>query len=389
MSKLNILYEDNHIIVVVKPYNVLSQGDATGDRSIMDDIKDYIKVKYHKPGNVYLGLVHRLDRPVGGIMVFARSSKAASRLSKAFNEHSIIKKYMAIVHGKVSEKEELVDYIEKDKNGFDCVFTLGGDGTQKSARDFSLKGINVIGIPKTRDNDVACTEITCGYNTAVSVATEALDRLHSTAESHHRIMTLEVMGRYAGWIALESAIAGGADAAIIPEIPYDIEKIVEKINRRKAEGKKFSIIVVSEGAKPKGGELTVKRTLHDGAGLDNIRLGGIGEKLSRDLEELTGMVSRNTVLGYVQRGGTPTAFDRVLSTKYGSKAMELAIEGKFNVLVTLQNGRLGYVTLEEVVGNNKEIGARSGGTESTNIKRVTMDDDLVRVARDLDICLGD
>ena len=202
-------------------------------------------------------------------------------------------------------------------------------------------------------------------------------------------MTLEVMGRYAGWIALESAIAGGADAAIIPEIPYDIEKIVEKINRRKEEGKKFSIIVVSEGARPKDGEMTIKQTLHDGAGLDNIRLGGIGEKLARDLEELTGMVSRNTVLGYVQRGGTPTAFDRVLSTKYGSKAMELALAGKFNVLVTLQNGKLGYVTLEEVVGNNKEIGARSGGTESTNIKRVTMDDDLVRVARDLDICLGD
>ena len=262
-------------------------------------------------------------------------------------------------------------------------------GTQKSARDFSLRGLNVIGVPKTIDNDVAHSEITFGYNTAVSVATEALDRLHSTAESHHRIMTLEVMGRYAGWIALESAIAGGADAAIIPEIPYDIEKIVEKINRRKEEGKKFSIIVVSEGARPKDGELTVKRTLHEGAGLDNIRLGGIGEKLSRDLEELTGMVSRNTVLGYVQRGGTPTAFDRVLSTKYGSKAMELALAGKFNVLVTLQNGKLGYVTLEEVVGNNKEIGARSGGTESTNIKRVTMDDDLVRVARDLDICLGD
>lgn len=292
--------------------------------------------------------------------------------------------------GSIEYKDLSEQAIENIKEfGFDCIFTLGGDGTQKSARDFSTKGVNIIGVPKTIDNDVACTEITFGYNTAVSVAMEALDRLHTTGETHHRIMVLEVMGRYAGWIALESAIAGGADAAIIPEIPYDIEKIVEKINRRKAEGKKFSIIVVSEGAKPKGGELTVKRTLHDGAGLDNIRLGGIGEKLSRDLEELTGMVSRNTVLGYVQRGGTPTAFDRVLSTKYGSKAMELAIEGKFNVLVTLQNGRLGYVTLEEVVGNNKEIGARSGGTESTNIKRVTMDDDLVRVARDLDICLGD
>ena len=138
MSKLNILYEDNHIIVVVKPYNVLSQGDATGDRSIMDDIKDYIKVKYHKPGNVYLGLVHRLDRPVGGIMVFARSSKAASRLSKAFNEHSIIKKYMAIVHGKVSEKEELVDYIEKDKNGNSFISKNG----KKAILDYELLQYN-------------------------------------------------------------------------------------------------------------------------------------------------------------------------------------------------------------------------------------------------------
>ena len=135
--------------------------------------------------------------------------------------------------------------------------------------------------------------------------------------------------------------------------------------------------------------MVIKKTLDEGKGLDNIRLGGIGEKLAHDLEELTGMVSRNTVLGYVQRGGTPTAFDRVLSTKYGSKAMELALEGKFNVLVTLKNGRLGYVTLEEVVGKNKEIGAKSGGTSSTSIKRVRMDDDLVKVARDLDICLGD
>jgi len=156
--------------------------------------------------------------------------------------------------------------------GFDCIFTLGGDGTQKSARDFALKGINVIGIPKTIDNDVAHSEITFGYNTAVTVATDALDRLHSTAESHHRIMVLEVMGRYAGWIALESAIAGGADVALIPEIPYDINKVVEKINRRKEAGKSFSIVVVSEGAKPLDGEMTVKQVLDGGKGLDNIRL---------------------------------------------------------------------------------------------------------------------
>lgn len=197
------------------------------------------------------------------------------------------------------------------------------------------------------------------------------------------------MGRYTGWIALESAIAGGADVALIPEIPYDINKIVEKINNRKKEGKKFTIIVVSEGAKPKDGEMVIRKTLDEGIGLDNIRLGGIGDKLAEDLEKRTGMISRNTVLGYVQRGGTPTSFDRVLSSKYGSKAMELALEGKFNVLVTLQKGKLGYITLEEVVGKNKKIGARSGGTKETSIKLVTREEDLMKVAKNLNICLGE
>ena len=274
-------------------------------------------------------------------------------------------------------------------DGFDCIFTLGGDGTQKSSRDFSLKGVNCIGVPKTIDNDVAHTDMTFGYNTAVSVATEALDRLHTTAEAHHRIMVLEVMGRYAGWLALESAIAGGADVALIPEIPYDINKVVDKINERRARGKNFTIVVTSEGAMPKDGTLTVRKTLNDGAGLDNIRLGGVGEKLANELEELTGMGARNTTLGYVQRGGTPSAFDRILSTKYGTKAMELAMEGVFNVLVTYKKGEMGYVTLEDVVGNNKVVGAASGNTKESNIRKITMDDDLIRVARDLGICLGD
>ena len=273
--------------------------------------------------------------------------------------------------------------------GFDCIFTLGGDGTQKSSRDFSLKGVNCIGVPKTIDNDVAHTDMTFGYNTAVSVATEALDRLHTTAEAHHRIMVLEVMGRYAGWLALESAIAGGADVALIPEIPYDINKVVDKINERRARGKEFTIVVTSEGAMPKDGTITVKKTLNDGQGLDNIRLGGVGEKIANDLEELTGMVARNTVLGYVQRGGTPSAFDRILSTKYGTKAMELAMDGIFNVLVTYKDGKMGYISLEEVVGNNKVIGAASGNTKESNIRKIKMDDDLIRVARDLGMCLGD
>ena len=297
---------------------------------------------------------------------------------------------------KVEENGETVykDLSEKcvqniNEDGFDCLFTLGGDSTQKSARDFSVRGINVIGVPKTIDNDVACTDITFGYNTAVTVATDAIDRLHTTAETHNRIMILEVMGRYAGWIALESAIAGGADVALIPEIPYDINKVVEAINKRKEMGKNFSVIVVAEGAVPQGGSLSIKNTRDGGKGVINVQLGGAGEKVAKDLQELTGITTRNTTLGYMQRGGTPTSYDRVLSTKYGAKAMELAMEGKFGVLTVLKDGKLNYVTLEEVVGNNKEIGAVQGGTAVSNVRLVTMDHDLVKTARDIGICLGD
>ena len=289
------------------------------------------------------------------------------------------------------EYKDLSDVcVQNIKNaGFDCLFTLGGDGTQKSSRDFSLKGVNCIGVPKTIDNDVAHTDMTFGYNTAVSVAVDALDRLHTTAEAHHRVMILEVMGRYAGWLALESAIAGGADVALIPEIPYDINKVVDKINERRARGKNFTIIVTSEGAMPKDGTITVKKELNDGAGLDNIRLGGVGDKIANEVEALTGMSARTTVLGYVQRGGSPSAFDRILSTKYGTKAMELATEGIFNVLVNYKNGKMGYVSLEDVVGNNKVVGAASGNTKESNIRKISMDDDLIHVARSLGMCLGD
>ena len=280
-----------------------------------------------------------------------------------------------------------VENVKKDE--FDCIFTLGGDGTQKSARDLFLKGINVIGVPKTIDNDVACTDITFGYNTAVSVAMEALDRLHSTGETHHRIMVLEVMGRYAGWIALESAIAGGGDVALIPEIPYDLNKVAEKIRDRINIGKRFSLVVVAEGAKPLNGEITVQNIRNNGEGVDNTKLGGVGERVAKELEKLTGLEARNTTLGYMQRGGTPTAYDRVLSTKYGAKAMELALEGKFGVLAVLKNGKLDSVPLEDVVGENKEIGAVSGNTTTSNIRKVTMDHDLVKTARNIGICLGD
>ena len=334
--------------------------------------------------NEYVRLSTANDGTGSGILPKGGSIIGSSTNANVFN-YKVVKE-----NGEVEYKDlsnVCVENIKKDE--FDCVFTLGGDGTQKSARDFSLKGINIIGVPKTIDNDVACTEITFGYNTAVSVATDALDRLHTTGETHHRIMVLEVMGRYAGWIALESAIAGGADVALIPEIPYDINKAVEKINQRKALGKEFSIVVVAEGAAPKGGDITIINTRDNGTGVDNTKLGGIGQVVAKELEKLTGLEARNTTLGYMQRGGTPTSFDRVLSTKYGSKAMELALEGKFGVLTVIKNGKLDCVSLEDVVGNNTKIGAVSGNTAESNLRRVTMDDDLVKTARNIGICLGD
>ncbi len=356
------------IVKTARTYGVECYGFIEGYKGLL--FNNYVKLDLQ--GNAS-GLLTK-----GGTII------GTSNATNVFN-------YKVVNEDGTVEYKDLSDVCVENikKAGFDCIFTLGGDGTQKSSRDFSLKGVNCIGVPKTIDNDVASTDMTFGYNTAVSVATEALDRLHTTAEAHHRIMVLEVMGRYAGWLALESAIAGGADVALIPEIPYDINKVVEKINERRARGKEFTIVVTSEGAMPKDGTITVKKTLNDGAGLDNIRLGGVGEKLAAELEELTGMAARNTTLGYVQRGGTPSAFDRVLSTKYGCKAMELAMEGIFNVLVTYKNGKMGHVSLEEVVGNNKVVGAASGNTKESNIRKVQMDDDLIQIARDLGMCLGD
>lgn len=327
----------------------------------------------------------RLDsaNSASGILHKGGSIIGSSTNSNIFN-------YKVEENGQVVYKDlsdVCVENVKKD--GFDCIFTLGGDGTQKSARDFSLKGLNIIGIPKTIDNDVACTEITFGYNTAVSVATEAIDRLHSTGETHHRIMVLEVMGRYAGWIALESAIAGGADVCLIPEVPYDIHIAAQKIEERKKQGKYFSVVVVAEGAAPKGGTVTVESVRDNGVGVDNTKLGGVGDRVAKELEALTGLEARNTTLGYMQRGGTPTAFDRVLSTKYGAKAMELAMEDKFGVLTVIKNGKLDYVSLEDVIGNNKKIGAVSGNTAESNIRRVSKDHDLFKTAKNIGISFGE
>ncbi|MDY5912812.1 MAG: 6-phosphofructokinase [Inconstantimicrobium porci] len=259
------------------------------------------------------------------------------------------------------------------KAEIDALVVIGGDGTLTSARDFARKGVNVIGVPKTIDNDLACTDVTFGFNTAIDIATEGLDRLHTTAESHHRIMILEVMGRTAGWIALQSGIAGSADVILIPEIPYDINKIVEKVKEREKRGKLFSIIVVAEGAKPKNGDVVVQKIVEDSP--DPIRLGGIGNKLAADLEKLIPTHEvRNTVLGHLQRGGNTCTYDRILSTRYGVKAVQLIAEGKFGNMVALKGNKITYASLEDVIGK---------------IKNVSVDDELIEVARKIGTSFGD
>lgn len=256
--------------------------------------------------------------------------------------------------------------------GVDTLLAIGGDGSLKIALEFAAKGLNVIGIPKTIDNDLMATDQTFGFQTAVATAQEALDRLHTTAESHHRIMILEVMGRYAGWIALYAGVAGGADVILIPEIPYDLNKVALAIKDRARNGKKFSIVVVAEGAKPLGGEMVVERTLPGRT--DPIKLGGIGAKLASDLEAHSKIETRVTVLGHLQRGGSPVAYDRVLSSRYGVAAVEAALEEDFGVMVALQGREIVRVPLAEAV--NK-------------LKQVSLTDPLLLAARNLGIEMGD
>lgn len=259
-----------------------------------------------------------------------------------------------------------------DKAGIDAMVIIGGDGTLTSARDFSRKGVKVIGVPKTIDNDLALTDTTFGFDTAVATATEAIDKLRTTAESHSRTIVVEVMGRYAGFIAIASALAGGADAALIPEIPYDINKVADTIRRNRARGKNFALVVVAEGAKPKGGDIVISKIVENSP--DPIRLGGIGEVIAGQLEHLAGLECRATILGHTQRGGSPTANDRILSTRYGAYAVELLMEGKFGNMVILDGSELSYGSLENVIGKNKSV---------------EPDSHWVLAARAVNMCLGD
>lgn len=266
-------------------------------------------------------------------------------------------------------KEILQNIKEMD---IDCLVCVGGDGTLAVAHKLFKDGVPVVGVPKTIDNDLYGTDITFGFDSAVSVATEGIDRLHTTAQSHHRVMIIEVMGRNAGWIALYAGVAGGGDIILIPEIPYDLDKIIKKLEERSKIGKRFSIIVVAEGAKPKGGDVVIKRIIKDSA--EPIRLGGIGFVLANQIEQATGLEARAVVLGHLQRGGSPTAFDRVLATRLGTKVVDMIIKKEFGFMVGVRCDGLVSVSLEDVAK-----GAR----------QVPLDHPLIHSARAVGTCFGD
>ncbi|CAN5357126.1 6-phosphofructokinase [soil metagenome] len=275
--------------------------------------------------------------------------------------------------GSVKNIDRSDELIKKIKSlGFDAVINIGGDGSQRISDALFKKGLNIIGVPKTIDNDLAATDITFGFQTAVQVATDSLDRLVTTAESHHRVMIMEVMGRDSGWIALHTAIAGGAEVCLIPEIPYDIRRIVKRINARYHLGKGFINIVIAEGAKAKNG--TAYYTEND-KGSEHVRLGGVAYQLSRQLKEAGCSAEiRETVLGHVQRGGSPLAFDRILASLYGVHAFELAAEGKFGRMVSYRNNNITSVTLEEATNSCSFVEPNSN---------------LVKAAKGLGISFGD
>lgn len=272
-----------------------------------------------------------------------------------------------VVHD-VDRSDRLVQAFKEHE--IDALIAVGGDGSMEIAHTLSRKGLHIVGVPKTIDNDLAETSVTFGFNTAASFATLAIDRLHSTAEAHQRVMVVEVMGRYAGWIALYAGVAGTADAILIPEIPYDINRVVDKVRERNEAGYRFSIVVVAEGARSVGGEFTVQERDRGRA----ERLGGVGEKVAAALETHTGQDTRVVVLGHLQRGGSPTTRDRLLALRFGAAAVRALEEGMDGVMVALDPPTVRYVPLEKA---------------TARIKTVPLDHDLLLTARDLGVSFGD
>ncbi len=295
----------------------------------------------------YEGLIERRARPlsyydVSGVLTLGGTLLGTNNKANPFGYYR---------RDGADVSDEVVAYYHELK--LDALVVIGGDGSMAVAAGLIKKGLNIVGVPKTIDNDLLYCERTPGFDSAVQVVTDAVDRLHTTAMSHHRIMILETMGRYAGWIALYGGVAGGADVILIPELPYQIEEVARVCQRREHLGKRFTIIVVAEGARPEGGDVVIREV--DPTSPDPIRLGGIGQFLARHLKQHVTSEIRTTVLGHIQRGGTPSPLDRVLGTQLGTYAAHLAARGIYGKIVTVQENRLTEVPIEKVGGKTRHV----------------------------------
>lgn len=349
-------------------------GDCPGLNAV---IRAVVKTAIHDYGievlgieDGYEGLLEKRARPlssedVSGILTHGGTILGTSNTANPF-------RVPVISRNKVSYRDDSAHAIRHFTEwGLDALIVAGGDGTLSSAYKFHQKGIPVVGIPKTIDNDLSGTEYTFGFNTAVTTATEALDRLHTTAASHHRVMILEVMGRNAGWIALYAGAAGGADIILIPEIPFKMKVICDEVKKRAGKGKRFSLIVIAEGAHAEGRTQVIKRK--DKKNPYPIKLGGIGQWLSDTIEKMTGIESRAAVLGHIQRGGSPTPFDRNLGTAFGSYAVYILQHGRYGQMVCLKGQSVDSIPLAEAV---------------CEIKRVPLNHQLIKAAGSVGTSFG-
>ncbi|MDZ7623318.1 MAG: ATP-dependent 6-phosphofructokinase [Ignavibacteriaceae bacterium] len=279
------------------------------------------------------------------------------------------------------EKDGKIEIVDKSQNvlrnykalDLDAVIAIGGDGTMHICNKLMEMGINMVGVPKTIDNDLDATDVTFGHDSAVYVVSEALDRLHTTASSHHRVIVVEVMGRYAGWIALHGGLSGGADVILIPEIPFSWESVYDKIHKRELKGKRFSLVCVAEGAKPIGGQLVTKGT--DVKRTDPIQLGGIGKVVADNIEKNTGRETRVTVLGHLQRGGSPTPYDRILATKFGAFAISLAAQKKFGKMAALKGNEIVAVDIVDAISKQKLVQPTNQGVLAARAVGISFGDE--------------
>ncbi len=350
-------------------------GDCPGINAVIRAVTKKAILKYGMEvigiEDGYHGVIHNRYRKleydnVSGILTQGGTILGTSKTANPY-------RYAIKKGNKLIFKDMSKTAVQNMKNlEIECLVCIGGDGTLGIAHDLFKDGVPVVGLPKTIDNDLRGTDITFGFDSAVSIATEGIDRIHTTAESHHRVMIVEVMGHHAGWIALHSGIAGGGDIILIPEIPYKIDIIAEKVKERHRKGKRFSIVVIAEGAKPKGGDIVVQRIVKESS--DPIRLGGIGFVLGEHIEKRTGAETRTVVMGHLQRGGTPTPFDRVLATRLGTKAVDMIENKEFGYMVGVKGDSLIKVPLKEVAKGPRMI---------------PLDDPLIQSARDVNTCFGD